>query len=521
MLPRRTALGLAGAAAAFVPARAQAPAVLRVGIALAPNAADPHFYNGYADKALALHVFSRLVEQTGDTKLQPGLALSWHPLSDEEWEFKLRPGVRFSDGTPFTPDDVVFSYERAPNVPNTPGGFGPVLRKVAGVTVVDGDTLRIRTTVPHPNLPNDLANVAILSRRTAEGASTADFNTLKAAVGSGPYRLVGYNTGTGFELERNPHWFGARPDWDRVVFRVIPTPGARTAALLAGDVDLIDAPTAGDLPRLRADGRVSVVSTPGTRMWFLRLDRSRTGEVPFITANDGKPLPSNPLNDARVRQALSLAINRSALAERVMEGTVVPTGQWLPPGAYSYNPAIPTPAFDPDRAKALLTEAGFPAGFQVTLHSSAMPEAVQAVAQMWSRVGVRTRVEMMPASMFSTRAAKQDFAAFSGSWGSNSGEAGYFLVNILATSDRAKGLGPFNWGRYSNPALDQVTERAMATIDDAARETLLKEAVAMAMSDLAVIPLFQTVNFWATRKPVAYAARADERTVAMSATLAR
>ncbi len=522
MLRRRAvAAGLLTAPFA-TPAGAAAPggpAVLRIGIALAPNAADPHFFNGYAEKALALHVFSRLVEQTGDTRLQPGLALSWRPLGDTLWEFKLRPGVRFSDGTALGPDDVVFSYQRAPAVPNTPGGFGPVLRKVAAVVAVDADTLHVTTTEPHPNLPNDLANVAIVSRRIGTGATTADYNTLKAAIGSGPYRLVAYGTGTGYTLERNPHWWGERPDWDRVEVHVIAAPGSRTAALLAGDVDLVDAPSVADLPRLRADPRLTVVSTPGTRLWFLRLDRSRAGGSPFIAGPDGAPLPANPLNDRRVREALSLSINRAALAERVMAGTAAPTGQWLPPGSFSYNPAIPVPAFEPDRTRALLAEAGFSAGLQLTLHGAAQPEALQAVAQMWTRVGVRTKVEMLPSSMFASRAARQEFAVGAGSWGSNSGEAGYFLVNNLLSSDPAKGLGPFNWGRYSNPALDRLTEEAMATIDDAVRERLLQEAEAMAMADVAVVPLFQAVNVWATRKPVDYAPRADERTVAMSATL--
>jgi len=423
MLGRRATAMLLGAALLPRPARA-ADRVLRVGIALAPSAADPHFFNGYAEKALALHVFSRLVEQTGDTKLRPGLALSWRTLSDTLWKFRLRPDVRFSDGVSFTPDDVVFSYARAPAVPNTPGGFGPLLRKVAGVEVIDPLTLHIRTTQPHPNLPNDLANVAIVSRRVGTGATTADYNALRAAIGTGPYRLVGYGIGTGFELERNPFWYDEPPDWDRVVTRVIPTAASRTAALLSGDVDLIDAPSFGDLPRLRADPRTSVVSTPGTRMWYIRLGRSRNGTVPFVTGSDGLPLPTNPFNDLRVRRALSLAINRAALADRVMEGTVVATGQWLPQGAYSYNPAIPVPAFDPDRARALLAEAGFANGFQLTVHGATMSEALQAVAQMWSRIGVRTKVEVLPSSMLASRAARQELGATLGSWAATRGRLG-------------------------------------------------------------------------------------------------
>jgi peptide/nickel transport system substrate-binding protein len=492
-------------------------AELKAGLATAPLSADPHFYNGFAEKALAIHVYSRLVEQTGDTHLAPGLASSWHSLSDTVWEFKLRPGVVFQDGVPLTPDDIVFSYARAPNVPNSTASFAPQLRTIAKIEITDPLTLRITTLKPNPNLPNDLANVAIVSRHAGEGATTADYNSGKAAIGTGPYRMLSFVANEQVMLERNPAWFGPKPDWDRVVFRIIANPGTRTAALLSGDVDLIDQPSAADLPGLRGNAKISVSSTPGTRMWYLRLDRSRTGEVPFVTDAAGRPLPKNPFDDLRVREALSLAINRQALADRTMQGTVVPTGQWLPPGTYSYNPAIASPPFDLAKAKVLLAEAGYPAGFNLTIHAAVNPEAMQAVAQMWSRAGVKTSVEMMPNSLYTARAAKQDFAVGSGSWGSNSGEAGYFLVNVLNSYDRAKGLGPLNWGRYSNPALDALTDRAMSTIDDGAREKLLMQAEQMAADDVSVIPLYQLVNFWASRKGIVYDARADERTVAMSA----
>ncbi len=378
---------------AAAPARA---AELIAALAVAPLAADPHFYNGPADKALALHIFSRLVEQTPDTRLEPGLALSWRPLSDTEWEFRLRPGVTFQDGAALTPEDIVFSFARAPNVPNTPASFAPVLRLVTGVEIVDPHTIRIRTARPHPNLPNDLANVAIVARHVAEGATTADFNAGRAAVGSGPYRLVSFTAGERVVLARNPAWFGPAPAWERVTFRVIPNAGARSAALLSGDVDLIDVPSPSDLPRLRRDPRVTVSSVTSTRMWFLRLDRSRQAEVPYVTDSSGAPLPANPFNDLRVRQAMSIAINRQGLAERVMAGTVTPTGQWLAAGVYSYNPDIAVPQYDPERARALLAEAGYRDGFRLTLHGATHAEMLQAVAAMWTRIGIRTTVETMP-----------------------------------------------------------------------------------------------------------------------------
>jgi peptide/nickel transport system substrate-binding protein len=223
-----------------------------------------------------------------------------------------------------------------------------------------------------------------------------------------------------------------------------------------------------------------------------------------------------------VRRALSVAIDREALAERVMEGTAKPTGQWLPPGSYSYNPEVATPRPDPEGARRLLAEAGFPNGFRMTLTTpnDRYPNdarTAQAVAQMWTRIGVRTAVEALPWASYSSRAARQEFNMRLVGWGSVTGEASYMLANIFATFDRERRLGASNNSRHSNPALDALLGRAAATLDDGAREKLLQEAVAMVDRETSMIPLFQMVNYWATRRGITYEPRMDERTTAMSA----
>jgi peptide/nickel transport system substrate-binding protein len=250
------------------------------------------------------------------------------------------------------------------------------------------------------------------------------------------------------------------------------------------------------------------------------MDRSRRGSLPFVTDHEGRAIAANPFDDVRVRQALSLAINRPALSERIMEGTAQPAGQWLPEGTFGYNAAVRPAAFDPEGAKRLLAEAGFPQGFRLVLHSpnDRYPndaKAAQAIAQMWSRVGVRTEVEALPWAAFSARSNRQEFAMRLTGWGSGTGEASYALVNILGTYDREKRTGASNSGRYSNPQLDALTERAAATIDDPAREALLREGVRLAMEDVAIIPMFQLVNTWALKRGLRYEARMDERTAAM------
>jgi peptide/nickel transport system substrate-binding protein len=499
-------------------ARAQ---TLTAAMAAPVTSMDPHFYNAAPNNGLAMHIFERLVGRGPAAQMLPELAMSWRPVSDNVWEFKLRPGVKWQDGQAFTPDDIAFTVSRVPNVPNSPGGFAGMVRAIQRIEIVDPLTIRLHTAAPAPNLPSDLASIGIISRHAGEGAATEDYNSGKAAIGTGPYRLVRYTSGDRIELQRNDAWWGPKQEWQRVTFRFIPNPAARVAALMSGDVDLIDVPPAPDLPRLKADPKLSVFQIQGLRLIYLAMDGSRSGPTPFATDAAGTPLAHNPFRDKRVRQALSIAVNRQALADRVMQGTAQATGQWLPPGTFGYNPEVKAPTFEPDRARALLAEAGYPNGFRLTLHTpnDRYPNdaaTAQAVAQMWTRIGVQTQVEALPWNSYSMRNAKHEFSVGIGGWGSNTGEAGYALINIMGTRDAAAGRGASNNGHYSNPALDALTDKALSTIDDGARETLLRQAVAMAMDDVAIIPLHQLVNFWAARKGIAYDARMDERTLAMS-----
>ena len=511
---------LAPAFAAALLAGAASAAELRIGLAAPVSTIDPHFANATPNSAFGRHIFEALVARGADGRVAPGLALSWTALEDNLWEFRLRPGVKWHDGQPFTADDVVFTFGRVPNVANNPGSYAGNLRSVAKVEAVDPLTLRITTSAPNPNLPLDLSAIAIVSRHAGEGATTADFNSGKAAIGTGPYRFGSYAPGSTLAVERNPDWWGQKQGWDKVSFRIITNPGARTAALLSGDVDMISSPSTSDLPRLRSESGIRIFERQGSRSLFLSPDFSRTGEEPFLTDNDGKPLPKNPLLDLRVRQALSLAINRQALAERVQQGMAEPTGQWMPPGAFGYNPGIPVPTQDLNAARRLLAEAGYPQGFRLTLHSSGDrypgdAQTAQAVAQMWTRIGVATTVETLPFATWLSRLSKQEFSMVQNSWGSSSGEAGSALLNIVHSYDHDNRLGASNDTRYVNPALDRQIEEALSTMDPALREKRLAAAVEVAVKDLPLIPMILYKNAWALRTPLTYAARMDEQTLAM------
>jgi len=501
-------------AAALVAGSVQA-ADLVIGLSADVTSMDPHVLNASPNNAIADQLYGTLVLNDARQRQMPGLAESWRVIDDTTWEFTLRRRVKFHDGFEFTADDVAYTLER-PMQLKTAGQFSVFTRAVKETIIVNPYTIRMRTATPYPNLPTDMASLPILSRRAAQGASSADFDSGKAAIGAGPYRLVRFVKGDRIELARNDDYWGPKPAWERVTLRLLTNDASRVAALLAKDVHMIEAVPTPDLERLKKNKELEVFTVASNRMIFLHLDSHRD-RSPFVLDAAGKPLEKNPFKDVRVRKAISKAINRPAIVKQVMEGVALPAAQFVPEGFFGYHPGLKPEAFDPAGAQKLLAQAGYPKGFAITLHGPNNryvndEQVVQAVAQMLTRVGIRTRVEAMPLAVYFPRANKAEFSAALLGWGVSTGEASYPLRALVATYNADKGFGTFNWARYSNPRLDQVIDKALATVNDAAREKLLREAQEVAFADQAVVPLHYQVNAWAARKGFVYAPRTDERT---------
>jgi len=511
-------IGLAAALALLAaPAAAQD---LRIAFKAAVDGSDPHL-NYTPNRNVQLHVYEPLVFQDENLRPGPGLAESWRPVDPETWEFTLRD-ARFSDGSPVTAEDVAFSIRRAGTIQGT-RTYGPALRAIASAEARDPRTVVIRTRGPAPLLPAALAVVGIVSARAAADAGEAEFNGGRAAVGTGPYRWVRWRPGQDVTLERNPMSWREPEPWARVTFRFIPNDSARVAALLANDVDVVDAVPAALYARVREDERTRLETATSVFALYLFFDSFRERAI-HATAADGSPLPRNPFRDPRVRLALSHAINRAALSERAMEGGAEPAGQIAPPGFLGHDPGLAVPRADPALARRLLAEAGYPGGFNLNLHCTndrfaGDARTCQAVGGMLGAVGIRTTVETLPASVYFRRAyggagGEPEFTASMSIFASSTGIASEGLNSILRTQDAARGHGPLNRGRYSNPALDALLDRIDGELDDARREALTRDAVRLAVEDGAVAPIFWIRAAWGVRRGFTLRPSGDQYTFA-------
>ena len=485
-----------------------APAkTLRFASAFDPQSMDPHGLALQYQTRVVSQVYESLVNRGRNFELEPSLAVSWQQLEPKRWRFKLRAGVKFHDGSPLTADDVVFSIERA-LLKNSQRSFQ--LRGVETVRKVDDLTVDFLLASPDAVLPEKFVYVGIMSKAwcAAHGVlEPQNYNAgqetyaVRHANGTGPYRLKSYESDARTVLVANPDWWGKRGNVDEAIFVVIQSDATRMAALFSGQVDFVIDPPFQDVARLKQDGRFKLAEIPDIGTQYLGFDQSRD-ELQFSDVK-GK----NPFKDVRVRRAVYQAIDIDAIVTKVLRGQATATGAFFSPLVEGYVPELDRRlAYDPVAARALLKAAGYPDGFAVTLDcvNVAFRAAVcQAVAGMLSQVGIKTTAQVWPTATFFPRITQATTSFFEFGWSPLTDA--WPSLNAIVHSRSDGGVGTFNGGGYSNPALDKLIGAIRVEPDSGRRKQLVGEALSIMNADLPLIPLYRRTLTWAMRPDISVA----------------
>jgi peptide/nickel transport system substrate-binding protein len=497
---------------------------LTIGVRAGPLSIDPDFTAAGTHAEAMKHIFDSLVKSGNNLELEPGLATSWTAIDDSTWEFKLRQGVKFHDGSDFTAEDVKFSIERIPKVAG-PNPTTIYVRRVKGIEIVDPFTIRIKTDGPAPNLPNDFIRLFVVSHIAAKDYSDSaekaaeGFNSGKAAIGTGPYKFVSWTPKEQLVLQSFDGYWGGKEPWDKVTRKEIPNDAARVAQLKAGQVDLIARIPASDVPTLEKDSKLTIVRQNSVYLFNMAFDFRE--KSPQVSGKDGSPLPKNPFIDPKVREAFDLAIDRETITEIAMEGMGTVQSQLVTPNIFGYNPDVKPAKSDVEKAKKLLAEAGYPNGFKVTFSftNDRLPgdkDAGTTIAQMLTAIGVQVEANAQPGAVYFPANTRGDYSLTMSGWGTLTGESNYTLSSLVHTNDPAKKLGAFNIRGYSNPTMDKLIEDAGVEMDAKKREKYLMDANALVASDRPNLSIASIVSAWGMKKAISIVPRSDEDTLAMN-----
>ncbi|MFA9438544.1 ABC transporter substrate-binding protein [Uliginosibacterium sp. sgz301328] len=495
---------------------------LRVALSTEQTTMDPDFARNSPNQAMAAQFFDRLVAFDADMRQVPALAESWREVDPTTWEIKLRHGVKFSNGANFDAQDVIATVNRIPKIKGSPASFDSSVANIESITAPDPYTLRVKLKTRDPRFINDIGELYITSREVKPDTDSDAFNTGKAMIGTGPYKFVEWRRGEYVKMEANPYYWGKqKPHFKQVTLRFIGNGASRIAALLSGDADLVEGVPTSDLAGIESNKSFKVWRKSSARLIYLSVDSTRD-KSPFVTDNNGNPI-ANPFKDVRVRRAVAMLVNKKALVDRVMRGVAEPTGQFVPEGLIGYAKGYAGVPYDPVEAKKLLTAAGYPNGFRVTLQApndrfQNDSQVAQAVGQLLARGGLQAQVEVMPNSVFLKRASAQEFSMFLFGFGSTSGSALRGLNQTLHTYDKESGQGLFNRSRYSNPTFDKQIEAADKEADPAKHQAGLEQATRTAMDDVGMIPLYFEQLTWVAKKNINFKPRRDERTMVVDIT---
>ena len=509
-------LAAALAAAALATAGAQA-ATLRWAAQNDVITLDPHSQNHATTNSLLQHVYEGLVRFTPKFGIEPCLATSWSYVTPTQLRFNLRRNVKFHDGSPFTADDVVFSFGR---IMQPQGTMQIYVSGVKEVRKVDDYTVDLILSGPNPVLMANLVDFRIMSRAWSQKNKSENVQDYKAKEdtyasrntnGTGPYVLKSWEPDKRIVLQANAAW------WDKlqgnateVIYTPIRSDATRVAALLSGDVDLLtDMPTQ-DVARIQKDPKFTVLEGAENRTIFIGLDQF-SNELKYSDVK-GK----NPFKDVRVRKALNLAVDRDAIKRVTMRGLSIPAAIMVAPSVHGWSADLDKVApVDVEGAKKLLAEAGYPSGFAFQLDCPNNryvndEEICQALVGMWGRIGLKVKLLAQPMAIFIAKVQNFDHDAYMLGWGVANFDASYSLISLVHTKT-AGANGSFNLGRVSDPKIDALIAAMQVETDVKKRDQMLRDALVMTRDNYYYVPLHHQLRPWAMKKNVTTVYKSDDR----------
>jgi peptide/nickel transport system substrate-binding protein len=486
---------------------------------------DPHSQNHATTHAVMQYTYEGLTRYTKNYQIEPSLAVSWEQIADTHWRFKLRQGVKFHDGSPFTADDVVFSFGRI----KQPQGTNQVyVTGVKEVKKVDDYTVDFMLEGPTPILLRNIVDFRIMSKSWSEKNRSQNIQDYKAKEetyasrntnGTGPYIIKLWEPDKRVVFAINKDWWGKLDgNVSDVIYTPIKSDATRVSALLSGEVDLVtDLPTQ-DVERLRKEEKLKILDGHEVRTIFIGLDQ-HNDELKY-----GSVKGKNPFKDVRVRRALNMAVDREAIRRVTMRGLSIPAGIMIAPGVHGYSTQIDiVQKYDPAGAKKLLAEAGYPQGLEFTLdcpnNRYVNDEKIcQALVSMWAKAGFRVRLNSMPFANYIPKLLALDTSAYMLGWGVATFDGLYSLQSLVRTKTTGAD-GSFNQGRVSDAKLDAMIDALKVTTDTKKRDAMLKEALEITRDQAYYVPLHHQMRPWAMKQGVSIVYSLDDRPQARFATV--
>lgn len=485
---------LASALAALMPAAVVSASEIRVGFTAEPLTLDPGNHRNRDTETVIRNLSDGLLTRDAEMKVVPEIAESFTQTSPVTFEFKIRKGVKFHDGTELTPEDVKFTLDRL----TVEGGMGEgqtsprqsLLGPVKDVEIVGGDTIRINLSEPWPLLPAMLPFQELVSKAFTEKTGTAGMAT--AINGTGPFKLVEWRKGDSIIMARFDDYYGGSPDIppvgkacaDRAIFKFIPEAASRVAALLAGDVDIINDLPPFSVKQVEANPNTAVMTVNGTRSVFLALN-----------------LRGDKFDDIKVRQAFAHALDKNLLIDRILGGNAVSIEGILSPAAFGASPDLPKYTHDPEKAKALLAEAGYANGIDVTIDATgADKDMAEAISAVLGKAGIRAKVAIgenaQVMAKWDPKNDKNDGDVFFTSWGNGSLDPFDIFVPTHYTLARGNRSG------YSNTEVDSLLDQGSVELDPAKRAALYQKAEAIVNAELPYLYLWVPKDIYGVSKRV-------------------